>query len=659
MAITIKHPKNNTVTDFTQADLNAQIALGNFAPGTVLNDITLPSDWNAAHTIIMDAYSIIGNSTNTTAAATVVQYPILGTPSYTTSGFNLLQITANSNTYAQVSIQNTNSGSSSSSDYIATADDGSDSTHYIDMGINNSTGGAAAFTNAHAGYLYVVDNELDIGALGASGVVNVYTTGGTGSPVKAATFDASQNLSVTGNISSVNSTHTGFITIGYSGTASQGALTLTGTPFAGTGTTSTPLLYLNNNATQPTSWNVNGTYIGLDIASGFTGRIIDARNGTGGALLVVSATGGITAADICAFNNGVSSTFYQSSAGYQCTRSPGASQTVFISSGALFTGGTGTTTFPYMFIQPTGTTAATTWSTSGTFYGVNAASGFGGNFIDMRVNGSSSSALIVSSAGNLTTGGGLTVGGSTLLLNGTGKINWNARGFISSPAAGGIQLGDASVAAPVAQTLSVQSVVAGTADTAGQNFTITGSVGTGTGAGGSIIFQTAAASTTGSTQNALASAFSLASDKSAAFNGLIKTYNNVTTAGLGMHAIYGSGRATAQVAANASVATYTVGAADGSFDVAANINVTASVTSNFTVTCTYTDETNTARTLTFTFSQLGGTLLTAITNVTGTGPYSGFTQRIRCKAATAITIATTGTFTSVTYNVEGTITQVA
>jgi hypothetical protein len=50
-----------------------------------------------------------------------------------------------------------------------------------------------------------------------------------------------------------------------------------------------------------------------------------------------------------------------------------------------------------------------------------------------------------------------------------------------------LRLGAADAAAPVAQTLSVQSVVAGTTNTAGTALTITGSQGTGTGAGGSII----------------------------------------------------------------------------------------------------------------------------------------------------------------------------
>ena len=50
MAVTIKHAKTDTIADWTQADLDAQIALGNFPPGTLLADIVLPSDWNDDHT---------------------------------------------------------------------------------------------------------------------------------------------------------------------------------------------------------------------------------------------------------------------------------------------------------------------------------------------------------------------------------------------------------------------------------------------------------------------------------------------------------------------------------------------------------------------------------------------------------------------------------
>lgn len=136
-------------------------------------------------------------------------------------------------------------------------------------------------------------------------------------------------------------------------------------------------------------------------------------------------------------------------------------------------------------------------------------------------------------------------------------------------------------------------------------------------------------------------------------------YNNVATVSQGVPSIYGSGRSTAQTAAVASVATYTNAASDGSFIVSANANVTTSTTHNFTVTVAYTDETNTSRTLTLSFFALsGGAPISSITNVTGAGPYEGCSAHIRVKASTAITIATTGTFTSVTYNVEGYITQI-
>jgi hypothetical protein len=56
--------------------------------------------------------------------------------------------------------------------------------------------------------------------------------------------------------------------------------------------------------------------------------------------------------------------------------------------GTWFTGGTATTTKPQVLIEPTGTTS-TDWSTSGTGLGVNAASGFAGNLLDLQVNGTS------------------------------------------------------------------------------------------------------------------------------------------------------------------------------------------------------------------------------------------------------------------------------
>jgi hypothetical protein len=125
--------------------------------------------------------------------------------------------------------------------------------------------------------------------------------------------------------------------------------------------------------------------------------------------------------------------------------------------------------------------------------------------------------------------------------------------------------------------------------------------------------------------------------------------------------IQATGRATAQTAANASVSTFTVGGSDGSFLVSANVLVTTSSAESFTATVSYTDEGNTARVVTFNFSNIGGTIGSSIAFANGAVPYEGIPLHIRAKAATAITVKTAagGTYTGCTYNIEGVITQIA
>jgi hypothetical protein len=97
--------------------------------------------------------------------------------------------------------------------------------------------------------------------------------------------------------------------------------------------------------------------------------------------------------------------------------------------------------------------------------------------------------------------------------------------------------------------------------------------------------------------------------------------------------------------------------------VSGNVLVTTSTTHSFSIDVTYTDEGNTARTMILPIQQLGGTFATGglITNALGTGPYESAVLHIRAKAATAITVRTSagGTYTTVTYNVDGAIKQIA
>lgn len=140
-------------------------------------------------------------------------------------------------------------------------------------------------------------------------------------------------------------------------------------------------------------------------------------------------------------------------------------------------------------------------------------------------------------------------------------------------------------------------------------------------------------------------------------SGKVTTYNNVTTTGWGVPSIVASGRVTGQTAANASITTYTVGAADGSFEISGNVLATVSTTYSFNLVVAWTDEGNTARTQSLTMSVASG-LGQTITNTTGP-VFNGVPLHLRCKAATAITLSTSGTFTTVTYNAEGSIRQIS
>ncbi|MEG7772412.1 hypothetical protein U2088_15860, partial [Listeria monocytogenes] len=68
---------------------------------------------------------------------------------------------------------------------------------------------------------------------------------------------------------------------------------------------------------------------------------------------------------------------------------------------------------PQFLIEPTGTTS-TAWSTSGTGLGINAASGFTGNFQDWQLNGVSKASI--SYLGTLTTTKSINTGGGNINL---------------------------------------------------------------------------------------------------------------------------------------------------------------------------------------------------------------------------------------------------
>ena len=141
---------------------------------------------NTANTVLVGVdipTNITGQITLTTLAAGLYSNNNLVVGDNHTLLPNVIgQFTGNSTSYIQVNIENQTS--TGSGDFVVTADDGNDTNHYIDMGINGSTYSDPAYSalKSHDGYLYVASSgagkgNLAIGTTNSTGRVN-FVVGG-------------------------------------------------------------------------------------------------------------------------------------------------------------------------------------------------------------------------------------------------------------------------------------------------------------------------------------------------------------------------------------------------------------------------------------------------------------------------------------------------
>jgi len=149
------------------------------------------------------------------------------------------------NNYAQINIRNASNGTAASSDFVATADTGSDGFNYIDMGINGSQFSQAGWSinGPTDGYLYTSDGNLSIGTANSSVTttyLNFFTSGtlaanermridgngnvGIGTTGPLSTLDVNGAASFRSNINVVGtrSTFSNYVGIGTSTAAGMG-----------------------------------------------------------------------------------------------------------------------------------------------------------------------------------------------------------------------------------------------------------------------------------------------------------------------------------------------------------------------------------------------------------------------------------------------------
>ena len=176
----------------------------------------------------------IGNLTNATGNVYTVGNAIIGVSGYTVLPTTVAQLTGNANTYSQFNIQNISSGTASTTEIVATANNGNDSIFFVDLGIAGNTYNVNAPNNslgtaiyANDAYLYAQGNtsatiggNLAIGTSTSGKTVKIFAGGINNSSV--VTTVANTGMTVTGNITaSGNITATYFVTSGGYGNISQ------------------------------------------------------------------------------------------------------------------------------------------------------------------------------------------------------------------------------------------------------------------------------------------------------------------------------------------------------------------------------------------------------------------------------------------------------
>lgn len=202
----------------------------------------------------------------------------------------------------------------------------------------------------------------------------------------------------------------------------------------------------------------------------------------------------------------------------------GAASTPAVSlTGAPFASATGANNPPLLALITTGASAAT-WSTLGTYIGVNAVSGSTSPFLDLRVNGVAKASIAADgsiSATALTLTSGIVIGSA-------GAIFWSGKGALYSGAANNIVIGSTDSASPSAQSLTVPNVVAGTSNTAGASpFAIIGSRSTGSGTSGDIVLQTGGTGAAATAQNSAVTAMTIkGASQHVAFGGSAPTLSS-------------------------------------------------------------------------------------------------------------------------------------
>jgi hypothetical protein len=168
-----------SATDFT-ASKSSSVGYSFYTPGEGLSGFVHvngpPSYIKITHDNI-DYTKFYANYTTQTIGNLVISSNANVFGSFPTA---FVQVYANVNSYSQIVHQNLNSGNLSSSDFVGTADNGTDATHYVDLGIASSTYNFPGFEVIKPNDVYLLavgNNVTGPGSVSRGNLVIGSTTG--------------------------------------------------------------------------------------------------------------------------------------------------------------------------------------------------------------------------------------------------------------------------------------------------------------------------------------------------------------------------------------------------------------------------------------------------------------------------------------------------
>jgi hypothetical protein len=225
-------------------------AIGITQASTSTNGYLSNTDWNTFNNKVSsqwvtsgsDIYYNTGNVGIGTSTFNGTYPEKLVVDAGTTTSVNAIVGKGTINNYFQLNIQNLSSGASASSDVVATADNGSETSYYVDMGINGSGNTSGVMGSANDAYLYNLGGNFLIGT-GTSAKSLVFMTGGqTQSTNERMRIDGSGNVGIGTN--SPKSLFDVSGSVGYAITTTTANLTLDATNYSVIITGGTPTITL-------------------------------------------------------------------------------------------------------------------------------------------------------------------------------------------------------------------------------------------------------------------------------------------------------------------------------------------------------------------------------------------------------------------------------